>query len=248
MDDLDSVFSDVELPAIEAVAPEPEIVVEQVAEVQPEPSPEVAAPVEPEKRTDDHVPLAKYLDQRDELKELRRWKQEQEARAQQPRQPAPDLYDMKPEEVAAYVEQIAEQKAMANRFEMSDVIAKREYGAETVQTATEWAMERAKADPAFAAAYMREAHPIDFIVRQHRRDGIVSKLPEDVSSLDELIEREIAKRASAAPQVAMGAPVSQQSATTPKAPPKSLVNAPAHGGVSEVPTGKLAGLDAVFPG
>ena len=246
MDDLEQVFSDLnaeEVPHEEVVTPEPEKAVEAEAPIVEE----VIQPVVELPKEEKTVPLATFLDQRDELKELKRYRAEMEAKAATPRN-APDLYDMKPEEVAEYVERIATEKALGTKFQMSEVLANREYGEDAVKAAGEWAMEKAKADPTFTAQYMSNPHPIDFIVRQHKRDSLVSQLPADVSSIDELVEREIARRAGTAPgAVAVTAPVQQQ-ASRPAAPPKSLVNAPSRGGVSDVPVGKLAGLDAVFPG
>jgi len=246
MDDLEQVFSDLnaeEVPHEEVVTPEPEKVVEAEAPIVEE----VIQPVVELPKEEKTVPLATFLDQRDELKELKRYRAEMEAKAATPRN-APDLYDMKPEEVAAYVEEVATAKALNTKFEMSEVLAKQAHGDETVDAAGLWALEKAKTDPTFRDRYMRNAHPIDFIVRQYKRDGLVSQLPEDISSIDELVEREIARRAGTAPgAVAVTAPVQQQ-ASRPAAPPKSLVNAPSRGGVSDVPVGKLAGLDAVFPG
>lgn len=242
---LDEVFSgkQEESPAAPPEAPQaPEEQPVIPVEAPQEPVEAPAAP-QPEQPKEDHsVPLRTYLDTRDELKELRRWKQEQEAKAQAPK--APDPFD-DPQGFAAHQEQQFQARLTQQKFEMSDVMARQAHGPDTVEAASNWAMERAQKDPVFAAQYMREPHPIDWIVRQHKRDSLVSNLPEDVSSLDELIEREIAKRGlNAAP----AAPAAiHQPAPKPAAPTPSLVNAPSGGGLAEVATGKLAALDAVFP-
>jgi len=221
----------VEAAPVEVETPEPVI----------EPAPAIEAPVE---REDKSVPLATFLDMRDKLKEAERRAAELEAAKPQQPQNAPDPYD-DPQGYAAYQSQQVQAAVLANKFEMSDVIARQAHGAEAVEAATTWAAERAKSNPAFAAEYMREAHPIDWIVRQHKRDGLLSQIGEDP---DEFVKRRAAELGliATAPAVPV-TPAPQQQVPQPKAPPKSLVNAPSHGGVSEVPTGRLAGMDTVFP-
>lgn len=219
---------------------------EPVAEQVSEPPQGIVAqqPPAPEPKPDHTVPLPKYLDTRDELKEAKRKLAEYEARQQQ--QPkAPDPID-DPDGYAAYHEQRMSQALTAQKFQMSDVMAKQVHGAEKVEAAQNWAVERAQADPTFAAQYMQEAHPIDWIVRQHQRDAIVSAIPTDVGSLEELIEREVAKRMQPASQQAAPAAGTQQATYQPAAPSKSLVDVPSGGGVTSVPMGPTAGFDAVF--
>jgi hypothetical protein len=128
---------------------------------------------------------------------------------------------------------------------MSDQIARQQHGAEKVDEAATWAMERAQSDPIFAAQYMREAHPIDWIVRQHQREGLLKQIGGDP---DDYVRRRaaemglIAAPASATPQAATPQPAPAKQA----APRPSLVNAPSGGGVTEVPTGPLAAVEAVF--
>lgn len=244
---LDQVFSGEAAPQEQPKPDAPQEAPQEVQQPQePVEQPQPEAAPQPEPKQEDHtVPLAKFLDQRDELKELRRFKQEQEAKAATPPRKMPDPLD-DPEGFGAHQNQVLEQRLTAQKFEMSDVIAKQAHGAEKVEAAAEWALERAQKDPVFAAQYMREPHPIDWIVRQHQRDGLVSSLPSDVSSLDELIEREIAKRGLTAAPAAPAA-VTPQSAPKPAAPRPSLVNAPSGGGVTQVPLGTNAALEAVFP-
>ena len=242
---LDMVFATEEAPPEQPQPEQQSEAPQEVAQPQVEQPAQEPAP-QPEQQKEEHtVPLAKYLETRDELKELRRFKAEQEARAQAQPQKLPDPYH-DPDGFAAYQQSEVQRAITAQKFEMSDVIARQTHGAETVEKAAEWALERAQQDPVFASQYMREAHPIDWIVRQHKRDGLVSQLPSDVSSLDELIEREIAKRGLIAPNAAP-AVATQQAPAIPAAPPRSLVNAPSGGGVADIPVGPLAGVEAVFP-
>lgn len=230
-------------------SPQPELPPEPAKEPAVEPQPEPAQQPQPEEpkpepqpEAKDHtVPLPKYLDLRDEVKELRRFKAEQEAKATP--QAAPDPDD-DPRGFAAHQEQQFQARLTQQKFEMSDVLARQAHKPEAVETALQWAEEKAKADPTFVAGYMAEPHPVDWIVRQHQRDTLVSQLPPDVSSLDELIERKIAERGLAS---AAGSPAVVPPAPTPAAPKPSLVNAPSGGGAQEVAMGTVAALDAVFP-
>lgn len=228
-----------------APTPEPEQVAEPIAAepvapevVQPEP---VVVPDEPKPG---HIPIAALMDERDKRKAAEERLKVLEARqAEQPK--TPDPYD-DPQGFAAYQESKVQQAVLANKFEMSDVIAKQAHGEEAVNAASEWAMEKAKADPTFAAQYMREAHPIDWIVRQHKRDGIYSQLPTDISSLDEFIEREIAKRSQTAP-AAVTAPVVAMDTTAKKpAPPPRSIAADTNTQSAAAPSDPRAEFLAIF--
>lgn len=217
---LEQVFG--EAPAEPTPAPEPQV------EAPPEPTPEPAPaeptpePPPPVEKPEHSVPLAKFLDQRDELKELKRWKAEQEAKMA-PAPKAPDPID-DPEGHTAYLRTEMSQALQTQRLEISQELANEKYGEESVNAAMEWAIEKAKTEPGFGPRYMQERNPIDWIVRQHKRDSLVSQLPTDVSSLDELIEREIAKRGLSAQPAAQ---VSTQAAPVKQAvspPPRSIAS------------------------
>lgn len=216
-------FLDQAFPAesqVEEPAPTPETPIEQPVEApqpepeaEPAPEPAIEAEAPPEgKRT---VPLPVFLDQRDELRELKRWKQEQEARATQPA-PNPD------DDPAGYLET----RLNEQRFAMSNIFARQAHGDDKVEAAVEWAQSKAATDPGFAVAYMRNPNPIDFIVQQHQRDALLSDIG-DPSKLDDWFAREAAKRGYAMSSAPLAAPVAiaplaaAQPAHKP-APPRSL--------------------------
>lgn len=197
---------------VEAVESEP-----QVEQVEAEPAPE--APPEP--KQDHFVPLPKYLDTRDELKEARRKLAEYEAA--RPQRTIPDALD-DPEGFAAFQsEQLGQLK-----LEMSYEMASDKHGQEKVEAARTWAIERANEDPAFDAQckieLARQRNPIDWIVRQHQRESMLSQLPTDVSSIEEYIEREIAKRTTGVSAVAQPVAAIVQPASKPAAPPRSIAS------------------------
>lgn len=225
------------------VTPAPEIVEPPV----PEPAPEPATPVEPEAAK--HVPLATFLDVRDEAKELKRWKTEREARdAAPPPADMPDPVD-DPQGFAAWNDTRMEQRLVAERFNISDIMARQTYGEDVVKTAAEWATEKAKAEPGWHQTMMQQPHPLDWIVREHKRNGLMTEIGDNV---DDWFTREAAKRgyqpgtlpiAAVAPVAAAQA---QPVAAAPT-PPRSLVSEPGKGGgVKDVPTGPMAALETVF--
>jgi hypothetical protein len=236
----------------EAAAPETpaEVVETPVAEpapetVQEEATPQVETPpATPATEEPRHVPLATFLDARDEAKELKRRVAEYEAReaASKQRTDAPDPYD-DPNGFAAFQNAQVQEALTAQKFAMSDMMARQQHGAETVEAAGAWAMERAKTDPVFAASYMREQHPIDWIVQQHKRDELLKQIGDNP---DEWVKRRYAELAPPAPIAAAPVAAQQQPASVPT-PPRSLASAPGSGGgVKDVPIGGLSALEAVF--
>lgn len=245
---IEDIFNDSLDAEPEAIAPvteqplvEPVETPEPVAE-EPQPVPEQPQ-VEPQQEEPRHVPLATFLDQRDELK---RWKQEAESlrasqQRPQPQEQAPDPLD-DPQGFASHQERVFEQKLTEQRFQTSDVIARQQHGSETVDAAGQWAADKARSDPSFAVAYMREAHPVDWIVQQHRKDQLLSDIGGNV---DDWFTREAAKRGYVAAPSPIAVPTAPQQQVAP-APPRSLASAPGSGGVKDVPTGPMGALGSVF--
>ncbi len=218
MEGIDEVFDNLTEEAAEAQEPvQEEVKADPVVEEVQEPVVEAREPEVPQEREDKSVPLATFLDMRDRLKEAERRASELEAARQkaQPQAPAPDFYDMKPEEVSAYVEQVAEQKATQTRFMMSESWAKRNHGADVVEAATAWASERASKDPTFVAQYMSEADPVDFIVRQHKQEVDLTDYRNDPLAFARRILEASGQQL---------APTVTQPAVKPAAPPRSIAS------------------------
>lgn len=228
-------------PIAEVVAPE---VAERAAET---PTPEPVASPEPQEGK--HVPLAVFLDARDEAKELKRWKVEREAQdaARVAPDEMPDPID-DPRGFADWQEARITQRIVAERFTWSDNLAKQQHGAEVVETAAKWAMERAKSDPSFHQAYMQQQHPLDWIVREHKRSDLISKIGDDEEAY---IRRRYAELNPSAPIAAAAPAVAAQAqpASVAPSPPRSLASEPSKGGgVKEVATGPMSALESVFRG
>jgi hypothetical protein len=211
-------------PEVEAAPVETPVEPQVVPEATPEPEPALTPTPEPEAPQDErHVPLGKFLDQRDELREYKRKVAEFEARQQQP-QGAPDPFD-DPQAFAQHQQQLVQQAIVADRFERSNEDAVEKWGEDKVREAVEWAGERAKANPAFAAEYMGKTRPIHWIVQQHERESDLQKLGG--MSLDDYIQAEIAKRSASLPSAApAAAPVAAVATPAPRpaAPPRSIAS------------------------
>lgn len=236
-------------------APTPEPQPEATPETQPEtarvetPSQPVEIPATPD-QGEKVIPLSVALNWRDEAKEERR-KREAYEQANRPKPVAmPDPYE-DPTGFAAWQTQQVETRLSESKFAMSDQMARMAHGPEKVEEAVAWAQTRAQQDPTFAAAYMREQHPIDWIVRQHKRDAMLSTIG-DVPSLDDWFTQEAAKRgyqlqsapAAAAQVPTIAAPT--QPASVPVSPPRSLASAPSVSAVTQVSNGSIPEMDAIF--
>lgn len=258
-DPLDDVFPADDMVEAPAETVEPQEVVQpveeapvEVVEPQEEAQPSMSAAQEAEARM---VPLAAILDERDKKRaveaerdgiraERDRYKQQLEAQ-QRPQQAAPDPYD-DPQGFAAHNARMVQDAVLNERFAMSDIMARSTHGAETVDKARQWALERANADPVFEATILRQQHPLDWIVQQHKRDALLSDIGDNV---DDWFTREATKRGYAPASVAAAAPavVAQQQASPPVKVPRSLATqGSGPSDIRQVATGPLAGVDAIF--
>lgn len=246
-DALDDVFPDDPAEPVGEVAEpvvQPEVVdpTPVVAEA-PAPEPEVVETPKPEQA----IPLATALQWRDDAKAAKRRADELEAAQARSQQQRPDPLD-DPEGYGTYLTQQMEARLSEQKFAMSDAMARQVHPVAEVDAALEWATQRAQSDPVFAASYMREANPVDWIVRQHKREGLLSDIGDNV---DDWFTREAAKRGyapqSAPAAVAPIVAAIPQPAPKPVVVPKSLATQGASpSDVREVASGPLAGVDAVF--
>lgn len=262
--DVESFFEGINKPELEAPAVEPVVAAEVQPAPEPDPvTPEQPAPVTPETpevpatppvapeppKTEQAVPLAAFLSVRDEMQQIKRRNAELEAARSQPTQPQaiPDPVD-DPNGFAQFQSAQMQDMLMRERFSMSKEIASQQYGADTVETARQWAMERAAKDPSFDMALGQQQHPLGWIVQQHKRDGLLSKIGDDPDAYVRSRAAELGYQISPAP--AAVAPVAAMVQPAPVAvaqPPRSLAGAPGSGGgVADVPTGPMSALGSVF--
>lgn len=217
--------------------------------IEPVEEPQAEPVVAPEKPEAGYIPIAAMMDERDKRKaaEARLAQLEQQ---QQQAPAAPNPFD-DPDGYAEHQARMVEERLTQERFAMSDMFARQQHGAETVEKAVEWASARAASDPAFAMSYMRQQNPIDWIVQQHKRDALLSDIG-DVSKLDDWFAREAAKRGYAAvgaPVAATGdLPVAQPKPAVPpvKVPRSLATQGTSPSDIRDVATGPLAAVDSVF--
>lgn len=207
-----------------AAAPAP---TEQPAPAAPEtPQEPPTEPVAQPKPDGAHAPISALLDERDRRKAA----EARLAALEASQQPAahPDPLD-DPEGYNAYLNSQLESRLAQERTGMSNVMAVQAHGKEAVESAIGWANERVQSDPTFLLAWQHafknEPHPIDWVVRQHQRDAMVSGLG-GVTSLDDWFQQEAAKRGYA-PQsapVAAATLAAAPPASKPAAPPRSIAS------------------------
>lgn len=161
--------------------------------------------------------------------------------AQARQQPAQIPSGQDPEAIAAYVRQTE-----ANvTFNFSERVARKAHGDETVNGAMDWALQRARQNSAFAAEYLKQGDPIDWAVKQQKRDKILNEIGDDP---DAFIRKRMAELSAGTvtpqtnepqpSQAAQPTPTPQQNAEPP--PPRSLASANSAGGTGQVALGDEA--------
>lgn len=213
---------DVNEPVIEA----PVVVEEATAPAepaQPEPVEEPApvAPAEP-KPEPGYVPISAIMDERDkrqaaerELARIRATQVQQTAPA-----PVPDVFD----DPQGFI-QHQEMGRYQDRLYFSEQLATVKHGAETVQAAKEWGIEKCASDPLFNQKLLSSQDPVGMAVQEYQREQIASQVSPDAFKEFQAWK---AAQANLATQNA-AAPAAQ---TTRVIPPRSLASAPSAGGIS----------------
>lgn len=220
-------------------------------------SKEVAPPPEATPQPTDQKPRVDpeqfrgYLDERDKRKaaDERAARAEQRARELEERlnQPSQIPSASDPEALARYIDQ----QKTSTVFDVSETMAREKHGDEPVAQAMDWALQRAQQSPAFAAEYLKQRHPIDWAVKQHKRDAVMNDVGDDP---DAYVRRRAAELGLTGTAPATQAAQPSQAATpqpmapapAPAAPPRSLASAPAAGAATSVPTHAVAAVDAIF--
>lgn len=163
---------------------------------------------------------------------------EENRRLQTPPPPAPDLNE-DPEGYAAHVEG----ERVGLNAEWSHRYAVAIHGAESVQTAVEWAARRADEDPNFRQQSWGHPDPIGFAIEQHRREQALQMFA-DPKTLETFRAWQAQQGGQPAPHLA--AALAAVPPPTPAAPPPSISASPGSGGVQHVPSGPGQAFGAVF--
>lgn len=236
MSDLaESIFPDpapAEAPAVEERPAEASPVVEAAPVVEAPavvPAPEAA----PDQTADRFAPLAALLDERDQKKAEREGRlaaerERDELRAKLQPATVPDPYE-DPQGFEQHVQSRVQSVIRQERLNTSYQIASVRHGREAVEEARLWAIDRAQKDPAFSASLDMQSDPVDWIVHQHKRDGLLSQIGD--KSLEDFIREQVAsdptKYGLTAPVAATPAPASAaiaQPAVKAAVPPRSIAS------------------------
>lgn len=212
-----------------------EIEVEEAQAQQPEPDPEPkgepepAAPPAAQPEESKHVPLTALLDERDkrkakeqELEELRR----QLAQYQQPAQ-KPDFY-ADPDAALAAAQQAAMQAAVNTKLQLSQHLAVKEFGEETVKEAYDFF----DANPHLSQGLRDHPSPYHEAVKIFKRHKAMQEIGDDPEAYKARLMEQL--RAEMEAKIAPSAP---------KAPPPSMAATPGTGSGKEPPA---SGFDALF--
>lgn len=175
-----------------------------------------------------------------EMKEERRKRQEAEAerdrlrqeyqatQAKLPKAPAPilDAYEDR-EGFNNHFESRIQQEAFQIRADLSRERALEKHGQETVDAATQWAIQRAATDPAFDSQIGKAQWPADFVVAEYKRSQTLEALGG--RDLDDLVKERAEEYAKS--QGWIVSPEGQPSSLKPSqpTPPRSLANVPSTG-------------------
>ncbi len=238
-DDAMEKASPVEAPVTEA--PKTETVVAPVPE-----APKTETPPVEDKKT---VPLATFLDQRDELKKLK----EENEKLKPPAEEfvMPDR-EKDPEAYEAFRNEQFQQVVLNERLNNSEMFAIQQHGEETVNKVKAWALEKFKEDPNFYGKITGNRHPYGAAIEAYNRDQALKEVDSPEYK---------AWKASKAGSTGTGGsttvppPATPPGATAPKAAtesksvPTTIADDPsAKGGKSNSPVGAGQAFSQTFAG
>ncbi len=225
--------------------PAPEPVVTQVAEPAPAaPSPEPAPAHQPDQaaidakaredagrerdpETGKFVPPG-LLEERKrrqaaeaEARELREFKQRYEQQQQQQYEPP-----LVTEDAEGWAQDVEARQAYAvynQRLDMSEMLARQQFGDDPVEKASEAFLEARAQDPALQQKFDSQKHPYSWLLTWHKKHEALSEIGSDPEAWRNA-ERERIRQELLASQ--KPATVAQQSAPSQQPPPPSLASAP----------------------
>ncbi len=165
---------------VEPAQPEPEVLLLDDPVTPAEPPKEVKPP-EP-MRNDDAADgrLAALLDERDKRKAAEAERDAlRAAQQQQQQQPVqmPDPYE-DPEGFASFQQAQVAASIQNITLNTSERFARKEHGAETVDAAKSWAMQRFASDPLYQQQVLNDPDPYERVVTDWRRDQVFAEVSD----------------------------------------------------------------------
>lgn len=191
MSDLEQIV-DGEQPELEQVeeAEAVEVEASEAPEQDAEPVVEDATP-EPEKaeepKADQTVPLAAFLEMRQELRELKTL-----ATPRPQPIPAPDVFE-DPEGYSKHMQRQLQQSNIAQKLEMSKFMAQREFGAEKVQAMVEYFDQH----PDQSQAFVNEPSPFHAAMDHFNQHRVAQEIGNDPVAYRAKLEAEIRSKIEA---------------------------------------------------
>lgn len=216
---------------------------------QAPPTPAPAAE-QPQKPLIDPEQFKGYLEEREKRQALERKVKELESRKPVEEPQIPSI-QTDPAAWEAYQQQLVQQTRATTIFDVSETMAREKHGDDAVSQAMDWAMKRSQESPAFAAEYLKQKHPIDWAVKQQKRDSLMSKIGDDPDAWVRARYAELTA-ASPQPQAAQPSPAASPqlvpAAQPVPQPPKSIATATAAGGGANhvPPAGEFAMADELY--
>lgn len=198
------------------------------------------------------VPLSALLDERDKRQKAEA-RAEQLARSQTPAPAPPPRPDPEadPAGAAAYDAAHASAQFYNYRLQTSRKFAERQYGADVIKAAHEWANERCEPtspnfDPYLNQQVAASDDPYELIMQAYNRDRVLQTVkPDQLAQFQQWLAAQ-ENGGAPAPAAQPAPPVS------PAAPPRSIVTTPSAGGpgnkVEQVDVGPGAAFKAAFSG
>jgi len=236
-DAFEDAFAKESQPSPEPIA-QPTPVPEPVQVATPAPvieAPKVEIPKPADPPTEEKVRgiLHATLDEREKRQRLER--ENAELRAQIQPRTIPSIQDE--EAYTAHVNDMVNRAVVSERFNVSESMAQEKHGADAVKAAMDWGMQRSQESPAFAAEYMRQKHPIDWAVKQHKRDALMKDLGDDPDAWVRKRYAEInpSGTTTAIPQASQAQAAPQPTPQQQPLPTKSLASATSAGGMQVQP-------------
>lgn len=192
-----------------------------------------------------------YLDERDKRQKLEKELADDRAElarlraAQQTPVKAPSFQEDQ-EGYIAHQQSEMRKAVIVERFNTSRMFAAQKYSEDEIKAAEEWGNSQLTTQPGFVQKQLAQAHPVDWLVKQHKRDQLINSIGDDP---DAWAAARVAEKAAAQPPQApapAGTPQPAPSTPPAPAPTRSLAHATAAGANASVATGEHVPFDALF--